>query len=176
MSRLRRGTPGRDRAFGARAGLLLIGTAALIGALAVMQYEAAILAAAVGWASDTEAHDAFDAVRTANGVLLAAIVVGWTLLVRWLHAAVGPLAARRAIVPGPFGGEPARMLDDASPAGSASLRGTARLAAFAAVAWPLGLVASHALHPLALVVGVSWGAIAVVSWRLRAAVEQVRGR
>lgn len=166
------------RAGGARAGLLLISLVALLGALAVLVYCVALLLVALGHMRAATASDAFQFVRTANSALLVAIVAGWTPLLRWVTAAHGTHAARRAILPGPFGGEPALLLAGAFDHSAASLRGAARLAPLAAGAWPLGLVASHVVHPLACVVGGAWCGVAVVAWRLRAAIgaESVRQR
>jgi hypothetical protein len=79
-------------------------------------------------------------------------------------------------LPGPFGGEPALLLAATFDQSATSLRGAARLAPLAAGAWPLGLVASHVAHPLACIVGGAWCGVAVVAWRLRAAIgaESVR--
>ena len=77
---------------------------------------------------------------------------------------------RRALVPGPFAGEPARLLW--KELGLHRSRSLQTLSLVAAYGWPLGLVASHLVHSLALIVGVAWAALSLVALSLRTALHQ----
>lgn len=149
----------------ARSGLLLLAFVAALAVLAVGRYLIALL----GDAADATA--AFALVRAANPLLFVAVLVAWAPLVRWIATrSSATVPWRRAIVPGPFAGEPALLL--ASQLGARRSRTTRALSLIAAYGWPLGLVASHLVHPLAVIVGVAWAALCAVALLLRSALLQ----
>ena len=147
-----------------RGTLLILAFVAALASLAVGRYFALLCFAPIA------APDAFLLVRTLNPVLFATVLAAWIPLCGWLAATYGATARwQRALLPGPFGGEPASMLTrELGVRRSGVARHCSRFAAFA---WPFGLVLSHLAHPLALLVGVAWLALAVTALILRFAVR-----
>ena len=149
----------------ARSGLLLLGFVAALAALAVGRY----LVALRGDPADATA--AFALVRAANPLLFVAVLVAWAPLVRWIATRSGATVSwRRAIVPGPFAGEPALLL--ASQLGPRRSHAARVLSLIAAYGWACGLIASHLVHPFAVIVGVAWAALCAVALLLRSALLQ----
>jgi hypothetical protein len=152
----------------ARSGLLLLAFVAALAALSVGRYLVALLG------DPADATAAFALVRAANPLVFVAVFVAWAPLVRWIATrSSATVPWRRAIVPGPFAGEPAHLL--ASQLGARRSRTTRALSLITAYGWPLGLIASHLVHPLAVLVGVAWAALCAVALLLQSAVAS-RGR
>ena len=149
----------------ARSALLLLACAAAFATLAVVRYLFLL------FSNPAEATDAFALVRAANPLLFAAVAIAWVPLARWIATASSATTQwRRALVPGPFAGEPARLLW--KELGLHRSRSLQTLSLVAAYGWPLGLVASHLVHSLALIVGVAWAALSLVAMSLRTALHQ----
>ena len=158
-----------------RGALLFLAVVAASATLVVGRYLFAL------FNNPAEATDAFALVRAANALLLAAVAAAWVPLARWI--ATSSSAARqwrRTLFPGPFAGEPARLL--ARELGAHRSRSLQVLSLVAAYGWPLGLLASHLVHWLALIVGGAWAALGIVALLLRSALhasartQRARGR
>lgn len=152
----------------ARAALLLLAIVALLAAGAVARYTIVLMF------TPSEASAAFALVRAVNPLLLLAVFVAWAPLCAVLASGEQDSRIhgrqngwRRALLPGPFGGEPARLL--ARRIGERRSTVAITLSFVAAYGWPFGLVASHLAHPLVAFVGAAWGSLAAVSLLLRSA-------
>lgn len=155
----------------ARSALLALAVVALLATAAVARYLVALALA------PTEASAAFALVRASNPLVFVAVVVAWTPLCAVLAAHEGERTGFtgrdwfRALLPGPFGGEPARLLSRRR--GGRRVVLAVVLSIVAAYGWPLGLVVSHLAHPLAVVVGAAWGSLAAVAVLLRSMLSSI---
>lgn len=152
--------------------MLLLAIIALFATISVARYLAALMLA------PEEASAAFAFVRASNPLLFIAVAAAWTPLCAVIasreeaNAPGGDRTSwRRALIPGPFGGEPARLL--LRRHGGRRLALAVALSVVAAYGWPIGLVVSHLTHPLAVVVGAAWGSLAAVALLLRSALSSI---
>ena len=190
----------------ARRALLLLALVALISAGTIIGYFSVLDFVAINRATEEDATRAFSTVRTANTLLLALIPFVWAFLLRWLraslrnahalhvpHPAVALAKIDQAIalaaIPGPFAGQPGRLLvvhtaslaqahggtgASLRTADSGSARWSGRLSLLVAPLWLGGLIRSHVDHHAVIWVAAGWVLLAAVAILLRQSIAKVQ--
>jgi len=123
----------------ARAALVLLALVSSAGALSIALYLAALLLSLTGSVAADLATRLFSFVRGSNS-----LIAGTSVFAGVLHYAATP--------------RPKTMWE---------LVLTSRSIRPILLLWPLGIIASHAVHALVVLVGVSWYLLALLALRLR---------